>query len=241
MRDNILHNNVSDARDWWDSGAGDYTEDETLDNTFTNNVQVDFDAFVSVAEGNFVPTDHSAIVDQGLTIAGVTDGHLGAAPDMGAYEFGATPWAPGPDWQPQSFSWLLPSILNRVTFAKWILEYTLDEADRLMDADPDGDGRKNLFEYAFGGDPTKPDDHSLPLEIHSSSSGINLSHLTRADANDIAYHVETSPTMAANSWTELDQDALSIEELENELNQRLYELGAANEKVFIRIRVTQSE
>ncbi|MBK1877515.1 right-handed parallel beta-helix repeat-containing protein [Pelagicoccus mobilis] len=239
VRDNILHNNLSDVREWWDSGAGSYTEDETLDNTFTNNAQVTSDAFVSAAEGNFMPTNHSTIVDQGLTIDGVTDGHLGTAPDMGAYEYGAERWIPGPDWQPEEFSWLLPSILNRISFSNWILEYTLDEADRLMDADPDGDGRKNFFEYAFGGDPTKADDQGgyFP-EIRSSSSGINLSHITRDDANDITYHVETSTTLEPDSWTPLSQSIQTLEEVETGLTQRLQELGTGADKVFIRIRVT---
>ena len=245
VRDNILHNNLSDSRDWWDSGAGSganrYVEDETLDNTFSNNTQVAADAFVSVEEGNFVPTNHSSIVDQGMTIDGVTDGHLGAAPDMGAYEYGAAPWIPGPDWQPDTFSWLLPSIVNRVTYAKWILEYALNENDRALEADPDGDGRKNLFEYAFGGDPTKPEDYGHIPQIISNPSGINLSHITRDDAFDINYHVEVSTSLESNSWTPIDSSAQTIEELEAGLSQTLSNLSATADQVFVRIRVDSNE
>jgi hypothetical protein len=37
----------------------------------------------------------SPAIDKGVQIAGVTDGFLGAAPDLGAFEFGATPWTVG--------------------------------------------------------------------------------------------------------------------------------------------------
>lgn len=108
VRDNTLINNLSDVRDWWDSGAGSYAEDETLDNIFSNNVQVASDPFVSIADKNFMPaTNHASIVDQGWEIIGITDGYIGPSPDVGAYEYGGTHWIPGPDWTPTEFSWLL--------------------------------------------------------------------------------------------------------------------------------------
>ncbi|QBG45917.1 right-handed parallel beta-helix repeat-containing protein [Verrucomicrobia bacterium S94] len=107
VRDNTLINNLSDVRDWWDSGAGSYTEDETLDNVFSNNVQVASDPFVSIADKNFMPVNDPDIVDQGWVIDGVTEGYAGIFPDIGAYEYGGIRWIPGPDWTPSSFSWLL--------------------------------------------------------------------------------------------------------------------------------------
>ena len=107
VRDNTLINNLSDVRPWWDSGAGSYTEDETLDNVFTNNVQVASPPFVSIPDKDFTPVNNGAIVDQGTVIPGVTDGYSGAAPDIGAYEYAAPRWIPGPDWEPAWFSWLL--------------------------------------------------------------------------------------------------------------------------------------
>ncbi|VGO12792.1 hypothetical protein PDESU_01346 [Pontiella desulfatans] len=107
VRDNTLINNLSDVRDWWDSGAGDYTEDETLDNVFSNNVQVATSPFVSIEDKNFMPLNHPSIVDQGVDVVGITEGYVGASPDVGAYEYGGTRWIPGADWTPSYFSWLL--------------------------------------------------------------------------------------------------------------------------------------
>ena len=37
----------------------------------------------------------SIAIDKGVVIAGITDGYLGSAPDLGAFELGQTPWAVG--------------------------------------------------------------------------------------------------------------------------------------------------
>ena len=47
-----------------------------------------------------MPTPNSKAIDAGVPIPGVTDGFLGAAPDLGAYERGAPLWRPGADWAP---------------------------------------------------------------------------------------------------------------------------------------------
>ncbi len=47
-----------------------------------------------------IPTPDSKAIDAGVVIAGITDGLLGAAPDLGAYERGAPVWRPGADWDP---------------------------------------------------------------------------------------------------------------------------------------------
>ena len=45
------------------------------------------------------PTMASAAIDAGVVIEGITDGHKGKAPDLGAYESGAPRWVAGADWQ----------------------------------------------------------------------------------------------------------------------------------------------
>lgn len=47
-----------------------------------------------------VPTADSGAVDAGVAIPGITDGFVGKAPDVGAYERGAPYWRPGADWAP---------------------------------------------------------------------------------------------------------------------------------------------
>jgi hypothetical protein len=45
------------------------------------------------------PAAGSAAVDAGVVVEGLTDGFLGAAPDLGAYEFGGERWVAGAGWQ----------------------------------------------------------------------------------------------------------------------------------------------
>ena len=47
-----------------------------------------------------VPTAGSAAIDTGVPVPGITDGYVGRAPDVGAYERGAPYWRPGADWDP---------------------------------------------------------------------------------------------------------------------------------------------
>ena len=49
---------------------------------------------------NGVPTAGSGAIDAGVVVPGITDGHSGRAPDVGAYEYGAPYWRPGADWDP---------------------------------------------------------------------------------------------------------------------------------------------
>ncbi|MEM9847641.1 MAG: right-handed parallel beta-helix repeat-containing protein [Bacteroidota bacterium] len=51
--------------------------------------------FMDVTKDDFRPKTNSALVDQGIVIAGITDGYVGNAPDVGAYESGSEFWVAG--------------------------------------------------------------------------------------------------------------------------------------------------
>ncbi len=59
---------------------------------------------VDPAKFDFRPRRGSPLIDAGLVIPGITDGYLGKAPDIGAYEFGAPRWVPGH----RNALWVLP-------------------------------------------------------------------------------------------------------------------------------------
>ncbi|MBU0608097.1 MAG: hypothetical protein KKI08_09415, partial [Armatimonadetes bacterium] len=46
-----------------------------------------------------VPTKGSDAIDTGVEIAGITEGFVGRAPDVGAYELGRPRWTAGADWR----------------------------------------------------------------------------------------------------------------------------------------------
>lgn len=55
---------------------------------------------VAAVASNGAPTPGSAAIDAGVPIPGITEGYVGRAPDVGAYESGAPYWRPGADWDP---------------------------------------------------------------------------------------------------------------------------------------------
>lgn len=65
---------------------------------------LDADPFEGFSDKNFMPKLQSEPIDAGIEIAGYTDGHIGEAPDAGAYERGKEYWVPGPDWIPDGVS-----------------------------------------------------------------------------------------------------------------------------------------
>ena len=55
---------------------------------------------VNLAEDNFSLRPAATAIDSGVIISGFTDGYLGSAPDLGAYEFGSLPWTTGVEARP---------------------------------------------------------------------------------------------------------------------------------------------
>ena len=95
-----------------------YTPDQTGTRIVNNLLLAHFDAsspnhVISGAKGatlvanaagavdaDGMPTPDSTAVDAGVVVPGITDGFVGAAPDLGAYERGGALWRPGADWDP---------------------------------------------------------------------------------------------------------------------------------------------
>ncbi|MEY9841142.1 malectin domain-containing carbohydrate-binding protein [Streptacidiphilus sp. EB103A] len=67
--------------------------------TMTDNLAVTTQPgtlFTDPVNGDFHPlSTASAAIDKGQVIPGITDGYVGSAPDLGAYEYGGTDWSPG--------------------------------------------------------------------------------------------------------------------------------------------------
>ncbi len=90
-------------------------------------------------------------------------------------------------------------------FQQWQSEFLsgVPEAMRAPDADPDGDGLKNLAEYAFGGDPLRPYS-AMPPSLAAVMEGEEMFleiTFSRIDASDIVYRVEAVDSLDAE-WGE---------------------------------------
>ncbi|MEX0321648.1 MAG: right-handed parallel beta-helix repeat-containing protein [Puniceicoccaceae bacterium] len=238
VRDNILYNNLSDVRPWWDSGDGPYEEDETLDNDFAFNAQVADPPFVSIPERNFMLASAvPELVDQGTAVPGITDGYQGSAPDVGAYEFGGEFWIPGPDWEPDNFSWTTLEVLPPALYAQWLQE--LGSGYISLNADTDGDGRTNFQEYATGGHPLDPQNQGTDPVIAVLSNIVEISYSVRPEADDLNYELQGTSDLETQSWTQAQDGVISTSPNENGLTEitRQYHINDAPD--FFRLIIEQ--
>jgi len=52
---------------------------------------------------DFRPNPDSELIDAGLHVEGITEGYIGSAPDLGAYEYEGENWLPGVTWDVSSY------------------------------------------------------------------------------------------------------------------------------------------
>ncbi|CAH1192465.1 hypothetical protein PAECIP111891_00313 [Paenibacillus allorhizoplanae] len=134
---NLVYNNTS----WTNAGTVQawgniFTTDMYGDRIF-NNIVKGYDAettayttigsnltttpgFVNEAARDYQLLSTSAARDAGMIIPGITDGYVGSAPDIGAYEYGGTNWTAGHNFAtPPSPTYATPSTptMNRVSNA----------------------------------------------------------------------------------------------------------------------------
>lgn len=97
----------------------------------------------------------------------------------------------------------------------WLYEHfgvTDPSGDAALDADPDGDGIPNLFEYAFGGDPTTPHTATLssPLILEDNGESYFAIQAERnPNATDIVIGAEAATQLQPGDWeaNEIELDA----------------------------------
>jgi hypothetical protein len=70
---------------------------------------------------DFRPKEGSSLVDAGFHVPGVTDGFVGAAPDIGAYEKGGEQWTAGLSWDVSAWniSFVPPSHAESAPAVVW--------------------------------------------------------------------------------------------------------------------------
>ncbi len=103
-------------------------------------------------------------------------------------------------------------------------------------ADPDNDGRSNLLEYAFGGDPTSPE-APLPHEpaIIETANGKSFRFTSDTAKSDITYLLETSTTLTG-SWQTVPTNLVSSTGT-LEVRERLINTSAT--KRFYRLEISK--
>ena len=90
-------NNITD-KEASDQGGNQETETTWEPQSDQQSNLIDKTSFMSHENNDFRLTKNGLAKDYGRVIEGYTDGFEGAAPDVGAYEYGVEPWRAGVDW-----------------------------------------------------------------------------------------------------------------------------------------------
>jgi len=97
----------------------------------------------------------------------------------------------------------LPAPSSTYNYSTWITENELAalSADKqALDADPDGDGLTNLFEYALGKNPVAADTLSITPDTSSGSLSITFVRVKASVDASLTYKVELATTLS--DWVE---------------------------------------
>lgn len=102
-------------------------------------------------------------------------------------------------------------------------------------ADADGDGTKNLLEYALALDALTPDVALLPAPLVLNDH-LALSYVPTAP--DVTYSVESSPDLVQWSTTDVEQVTVVDPQPPNRVTFRFKDAISAGGKAFLRLKVT---
>ena len=94
-------------------------------------------------------------------------------------------------------------------FAAWVSSTGLPVADQAMEADPDGDGRSNLMEYALGSSATGFN-AAAPFGLNFTGGNAELSFSLPINRPDMAVTLETSDTLSPGAWYTLPTYPINV-------------------------------
>jgi len=84
-------------------------------------------------------------------------------------------------------------------FEPWTVTYGLSDTNAFFNADPDGDGGLNGYEWATGTNPTNPASITM-LGISSINTNSVVSFTRNTNATDVAIHLQRSTNLVSNVW-----------------------------------------
>jgi hypothetical protein len=88
-------------------------------------------------------------------------------------------------------------------FIQWANNYGLSGADAEFSADPDGDNADNLYEYAFGGNPTNSGNTGTDPASSLTGSGLQYVHVERANDAALTYSLYIKSDLVYGNWSNI--------------------------------------
>jgi len=91
------------------------------------------------------------------------------------------------------------ALVQKTPYEFWAISYGLSGTNALFDADSDGDGGKNGYEWATGTNPTNPASITM-LGISSTNTDAVVSFTRNTNATDVAIELQRSLNLVSNVW-----------------------------------------
>jgi len=178
-----------------DQGGNQETEGTWEPQSDKQNNLVSKESFENWELNNFHLKAGSEAVDYGRVISGYTDGYVGAAPDVGAYELGDT-WVPGVDW-------------DTAQGAAGICYGLPGETCVVEDIEPVNAQKSKASEWTIAPEIVKNSDNTYTVNLRESGyvelslydlAGRNVETLMNGDFNSGFYQVVLDHRLPAGSY-----------------------------------------
>jgi len=165
-------------------------------------------------EYDFRPNPDFTLIDAGMHVEGITDGYIGNAPDLGAYEYGGENWTPGVTWDVSSYQ--LPPDLGALVANAGNDIVTMSDEDGSATVTLDGSGsydpNGNALTYSWTLDGTVVStdvsfDYDLNIGVFTFTLTVSNGELT--DSDDVVVTVNSSTNGDDNvalSFTAANED-----------------------------------
>ncbi|MBK1876516.1 DUF7594 domain-containing protein [Pelagicoccus mobilis] len=130
-------------------------------------------------------------------------------------------------------------------YETWAIAAGLSAAEMAMDADPDGDGESNLYEYATGGHPAggiDPVSARPRFEIETVNNVVNITYnfSRRLNAPELEYTLETSQSLTGDAWN-TRESAKPTGDIEAGFEKMSFSLPLGIEPEFVRLKIAYIE
>ena len=157
-------------------------------------------------EYDFRPKPDSVLIDAGLHVEGITDGYVGNAPDLGAYEYGGENWTPGVTWDVSSYQ--LPVVANAGNDI--VIESDEDgSATVTLDGSGSYDPNGDALTYSWTLDGTEVStavSFSYDLDIGVYTFTLTVSDVELTASDDVVVTVNEYVANSALSFTAANED-----------------------------------
>jgi len=155
---------------------------------------------------DFRPNPDSELIDAGLYVEGITEGYVGSAPDLGAYEYGGENWSAGITWDISSYQ--LPVV---AVAGDDIL--TISGEEGIATVTLDGSGSSNLggdaitYSWTLGGTVVSTDvTFNYDLNVGVFTFTLTVSNGVSTASDDVVVTVNEYVANSVLSFTAANED-----------------------------------